>query len=184
MGAPGGWPSRSGPVSLNGRDGKAAHLAPQPRNDCDDGRSQGKSLKDNDPQTVGELLNRIGNKGRASAPPQTSPASTGKRRTRARVLLIALLLVAAAAAAVYFLRDSFIKTGKRAVAVRARPGESPARASEAAAPPVAPAVRPLSPPPPHPSPSAKTKGPAAPHPTPDPKARPGVAQKSAQPNPP
>lgn len=87
-------------------------------------------MKDNDPQTVGELLNSIRDKGRAGMPPQASLARNGKRRPRARAFLLALLFIGLAAASVYFFRGYFSKTGKQTVAVR--PGESPLPKSEAA----------------------------------------------------
>ncbi|MDQ3820473.1 MAG: SPOR domain-containing protein [Acidobacteriota bacterium] len=75
-------------------------------------------MKDNDPQTVGELLNRMGDGGLARTPESApAPRDKGGRRPLARLLFI-LVFIALGAAAYYLMRGAFTKTEKQTAAVR------------------------------------------------------------------
>jgi cell division septation protein DedD len=80
--------------------------------------AQGKILKDNEPQTVGEMLSRMGNKGRAGARPGDPAPLNKSGRPLSRTFSLALLFIVFAAATVYYFRDTLFKTGKQAAGAR------------------------------------------------------------------
>lgn len=115
-------------------------------------------MKDNDPQTVGELLNRMSDRGSARLP-EFPPAPRDKGGSRPLVRLLFILVFIALGAAAYFIRGAFIKTDKQTAAVRnsspenqvVKQGASPRDTPETA-------VNSSPTASPQPSPSAATKG--------------------------